>query len=185
MTMKELIELLNRLKVETGSLACAGCGREHNCSTAGCAIIRAAVDRLKDFSNIFSEHTLLNIAAQYLDTTPKRVADLVSLYKAGGIQIPPVQVGSEVWWICFDRVANEWVVDEEPERVLEVGTKGFFLSSCCECPEDPDEFHPFEEIGDECFLSHEAAMEAAAKQQWKPQRYKAHPAPEDLEDLYD
>lgn len=47
MSSKELIEALKRLKVETGSLACMGCGHEHNCSTSGCAIIRAAVEELE------------------------------------------------------------------------------------------------------------------------------------------
>lgn len=43
----ELIEALRRLKVETGSLACLGCGHEHNCSTQGCAILREAVEELE------------------------------------------------------------------------------------------------------------------------------------------
>lgn len=48
MTMNDLLEALARLRVETGSLACLGCGREHNCSTHGCAILRAAdlIERL-------------------------------------------------------------------------------------------------------------------------------------------
>lgn len=46
MTDQELIRALNRLKVETGSLACMGCGQENNCSIHGCAIIRGAADRL-------------------------------------------------------------------------------------------------------------------------------------------
>lgn len=33
MTTNDLLEALARLRVETGSLACLGCGREHNCST--------------------------------------------------------------------------------------------------------------------------------------------------------
>lgn len=36
------LEALNSLKVETGSLACLGCGYEHHCSTNGCAILRDA-----------------------------------------------------------------------------------------------------------------------------------------------
>ena len=44
MTTNDLLEALARLRVETGSLACLGCGREHNCSTHGCAILRAAAD---------------------------------------------------------------------------------------------------------------------------------------------
>ena len=46
MNDRELIAALRRLKVQTGSLACLGCGHEHNCSTSGCAIIREAVDKL-------------------------------------------------------------------------------------------------------------------------------------------
>lgn len=44
MTDKELIAGLKRLKVQTGSLACLGCGREHNCGIHGCAILREAID---------------------------------------------------------------------------------------------------------------------------------------------
>lgn len=43
MTDQQLIGALLRLKVETGSLACAGCGHEHNCSLQGCNILREAV----------------------------------------------------------------------------------------------------------------------------------------------
>jgi hypothetical protein len=46
MKIEDLIAALRRLKVQTGSLACLGCGHEHNCSTSGCAIIREAVDKL-------------------------------------------------------------------------------------------------------------------------------------------
>ena len=47
MTRAELIKALDRLKIETGSIACLGCGHEHNCSTQGCALIRAAIDALQ------------------------------------------------------------------------------------------------------------------------------------------
>ena len=43
----ELIQALNRLKVQTGSLACLGCGYEHNCTTKGCRILREAVEQLR------------------------------------------------------------------------------------------------------------------------------------------
>ena len=39
---KTLLDALRSLKVQTGSLACLGCGYEHNCSTQGCAILREA-----------------------------------------------------------------------------------------------------------------------------------------------
>ena len=52
MTNKELIEALSRLKVETGSLACTGCGHEHNCGIHGCAIIREAEDSIGALNSI-------------------------------------------------------------------------------------------------------------------------------------
>ena len=42
MTRTELLAELRRLKVETGSIACLGCGYEHNCGIHGCAILREA-----------------------------------------------------------------------------------------------------------------------------------------------
>lgn len=43
----ETMQTLKRLRVETGSLACFGCGHEHNCSTQGCAILRNAVAHME------------------------------------------------------------------------------------------------------------------------------------------
>lgn len=43
MTDEELIASLKRLKVQTGSLACLGCGREHDCGIHGCAILRETI----------------------------------------------------------------------------------------------------------------------------------------------
>lgn len=47
MTRTELIRALKGMQAETGSLICLGCGHEHNCTTQGCAIIRAAVEELE------------------------------------------------------------------------------------------------------------------------------------------
>lgn len=35
MTTNEVLRALDALAVETGSLACLGCGREHNCGAHG------------------------------------------------------------------------------------------------------------------------------------------------------
>lgn len=40
---EDLLAALRRLKVQTGSLACLGCGREHDCGIHGCAILREAI----------------------------------------------------------------------------------------------------------------------------------------------
>ena len=50
MTNQELIRALRAIKVETGSLACMGCGHEHNCGIHGCAIMSTAADRLDELS---------------------------------------------------------------------------------------------------------------------------------------
>ena len=47
MSSRELIAALRRLKVETGSLACMGCGYEHNCGIHGCAILRKTISWLE------------------------------------------------------------------------------------------------------------------------------------------
>ena len=48
MERNQLIDALRRMQVETGSLVCLGCGREHNCGVHGCAIIREAVEALRE-----------------------------------------------------------------------------------------------------------------------------------------
>ena len=47
MEILEIIKAIRRNMVETGSLMCVGCGREHNCSIHGCAIMREAADALE------------------------------------------------------------------------------------------------------------------------------------------
>lgn len=47
---QELVSAIRRLKVETGSLACMGCGHEHNCGVSGCAVVREAADRIANQS---------------------------------------------------------------------------------------------------------------------------------------
>lgn len=47
MKTEDLIKALRWLRVETGSLACSGCGFEHNCSIHGCRILREAALELE------------------------------------------------------------------------------------------------------------------------------------------
>lgn len=48
---EDLLAALRRLKVETGSIACLGCGYEYNCSVHGCHIMRVAAERLEQLTN--------------------------------------------------------------------------------------------------------------------------------------
>lgn len=45
---EELIKALRRVEVDTGSIVCLGCGREHGCSVHGCAILREAATALEE-----------------------------------------------------------------------------------------------------------------------------------------
>lgn len=51
MKTDELIKALRRIKVETGSLACMGCGYEHDCGIYGCRIMRDAADEIEKLTN--------------------------------------------------------------------------------------------------------------------------------------
>lgn len=42
----DLVNAIRRLKVETRSLACMGCGHAHNCGVSGCAIMLEAAARI-------------------------------------------------------------------------------------------------------------------------------------------
>ena len=47
MTTDKVLAAIKRLRVETGSLACLGCGHEHDCGIHGCAILREAADLIE------------------------------------------------------------------------------------------------------------------------------------------
>ena len=56
MTDQELIAALRRLKIETGSIACLGCGYEHNCGIHGCALLRESSERIKRMDKQLREY---------------------------------------------------------------------------------------------------------------------------------
>ena len=51
MEIEKLCRALRRMKIETGSFACFGCGYEHSCGIRGCALIREAADRLEQLND--------------------------------------------------------------------------------------------------------------------------------------
>ena len=46
MNYEALLTAMRRLKVETGSLACLGCGYEHDYGIKGCAILREGITHM-------------------------------------------------------------------------------------------------------------------------------------------
>lgn len=51
MRTEEILTALRRLKVETGSLVCMGCGREHDCGIRGCQIVREAAELIEKLTD--------------------------------------------------------------------------------------------------------------------------------------
>lgn len=78
--------------------------------------------------------------------------------KDGRIVVPPVKVGDKLYSVTYDTVPKQYVIGA-PEEIVEVGTRGFFFAWKTDT-KYPVEFHPYEEIGQEFFLTLEDAMQA-------------------------
>ena len=174
----ELVNAIRRLKVETRSLACIGCGHGHNCGVSGCAIMREAADRIVNQSTHIAVlqmeiEKLRGRLMQYEDTelTPEeidmdheaaeqlrqlcrgydlgRLVNLAEADKAGRVV---VLVKDEA---IFYPETNGWYIGKE--TIGAITQDGFYLG-------DPEEgsFGPNDEIGKTVFLTCEEA-EAALK----------------------
>lgn len=90
MDFSTTLNALRKLRVETGSLACLGCGYEHNCSTHGCAILRNAIEHMEA---ALSNYDSLSALVDHLETELKSETLSAAELRA--------------------RLANEWVSVEE------------------------------------------------------------------------
>lgn len=114
--------------------------------------------------------TIVEVRLEIVSETPTNAdriramsdEELAQAEQDGRLFISPVKVGDMLWPICWDGVLGAWVVDNQPERINEVGSKGFFVAAGYSDPEAPDEFHPYEDIGDRYFQSREEAVAAMA-----------------------
>ena len=102
MTTNKLIKALQRLKVKTGSIACLGCGHEHNCGIHGCAIIREAAEKLGDFNAVFNEDTVVRLADRGLEVEPGRLRELAEADRDGRVVVLPCKVGDTVYFRTYD-----------------------------------------------------------------------------------
>nr|DAL12186.1 MAG TPA_asm: hypothetical protein [Caudoviricetes sp.] len=121
MTINELIKALQRLKVETESIACLGCGHEHNCGIHGCAIIRAAVEHLSDFNVVFNEDTIVRLAGRCLKVEPARLRELAEADKDGRVEVLPFTSGSTL--LCEENI-------DSPRLMKDVELAIRYCSSC-------------------------------------------------------
>lgn len=111
MTTNDLLEALARLRVETGSLACLGCGHEHNCSTHGCAILRAAADLIErltaENAKAEAERDALREKQRWIPVT-ERLPDerdaVIILLKDGQVFRGEIRkrIALPEWWYFYD-----------------------------------------------------------------------------------
>lgn len=76
--LDELIRQLSRMKVQTGSLVCLGCGLEHNCGIHGCAVLRRAVSAVREMDERRAK------VVRPADTDPALIAALRCSAAVGG-----------------------------------------------------------------------------------------------------
>ena len=150
MTHTELINALRRLKIQTNSIACLGCGHEHNCGIHGCAIIREAAEKLGDFKAVFNEDAVVKLAGRCLKVEPGRLRELAEADKNGRVVVLPCKVGDALY-----RTSPSGVVVHRVANVVYRGlTSRWYIDTIPNLP------YASEELGKTTFLTREAAEEA-------------------------
>lgn len=103
MTDEQILQALKRLRVETRSLACFGCGREHNCGTHGCAILRKAADLIE---RLTAENAAMREKVpQWISVEERMPIDrlkkyLVAFQDAGGPIVDMARYFPSDGWTC-------------------------------------------------------------------------------------
>lgn len=92
MKNEEIMTALRSLKVETGSLVCMGCGREHDCGIHGCRIAREAADLIEKLTDrcarYAEEIAVLQEREKWVPVTerlPDQCMDILVSYRDGHI----------------------------------------------------------------------------------------------------
>lgn len=123
MKNEEILTALRRLKVETGSLACMGCGHEHDCGIHGCRIAREAADlieKLTDHCARYAEEiAVLQEREKWVPVTERLpeisnswgVSDVVLCIISDPSGYPPPNPGLCVYledgrWTCHGRIVR-------------------------------------------------------------------------------
>lgn len=110
--MNDLLKILKNLSVQTGSLACLGCGHEQSCGTKGCAIIRKTIDTLCAFEWLDpaveippdDSFVIAVVSGEYENITFDNAAEIASYdAKSGWIVegFPSWENPNVLWWMPF------------------------------------------------------------------------------------
>ena len=115
MDFSATLAALRRLRVETGSLVCFGCGHEHNYSTHGRAILRNAVEHMEAaLSNYDSLSALVHrleteLKSEILSAAelrarmanePLTLEQLREMDEPVWVACKPIEGGNGYWCLC-------------------------------------------------------------------------------------
>lgn len=103
---QELVNAIRRLKVETGSLACMGCGHEHNCGVSGCAVMREAADRI---ANQSTHIAALQMEIEKLRGQLRHLEELAEADRAGRLVVLPCKVGDTLFRVFAGEILEHKV----------------------------------------------------------------------------
>ena len=162
MKLADLIDAMNRIKVETGSLACMGCGHEHNCGILGCAVIRKATQHLELLNSVFDEMAALHFAAEILGSTPERLKRLAQADHEERLVVMPLlpsikhHTKNELYFIRGEEIWIDFLHEAEVGENSDGKVVALYITH-------EGEVFSEEDIGKTVFLSEEEATRALAK----------------------
>lgn len=102
MTDEQLSEQLRKLKINTKSIVCLGCGHENSCSVHGCNLIGMAADRLAAYEQAIETIKVMRTAASGVGKSLLR--DVLSLFDSWYGQAPEPPRTVYDFEICTRRV---------------------------------------------------------------------------------
>ena len=115
MDFSATLAALRRLRVETGSFVCFGCGHEHNYSTHGCAILRNAVEHMEaalsnyDSLSALVHHLETELKSEILSAAelrarmanePLTLEQLREMDEPVWVACKPIEGGNGYWCLC-------------------------------------------------------------------------------------
>lgn len=129
MERKEILNALGLLKVQTiGRLACLSCGNEHNCTTKGCAIIRAAVEELERQRCAYQMNIGDTVYFPLNDDGKWYIAEeKVTEVGQKGFFVSQIKGGTEPEdYILYSEIGEEWFLSRhEAERAVKSAKEAY------------------------------------------------------------
>lgn len=128
---RDIVSALKRLKVETGSIVCLGCGYEHNCSTKGCRILREAADAIEELSRENksladtvnkADEIIRNRGGKWI-SVEERLPDMRDSDWVIGIangKVGNMEYRDAVVMVAYDQDEGVWYLDSDPDVKVKV-----------------------------------------------------------------